>query len=210
MTLIELVKLDQDMLTRAQREMLYLAEHFMTKYHDGQVRATGEPYHEHLIKSYFVIRQLGLPFPTQPATLMHDSVEDCKEITYAFLLRHFRPRRIADLVNAVTKYDENSYFPQMEQAVYKRHLWETIFIKNSDRLDNVNTVDGFTDIARRIRFLEETLGPLADLNSVCRPSIPQRFLFAFDELTESVLTLAQDKLSSNLADLIAQRATQGA
>ncbi len=188
-----------DELDDQQAATLMRIIHVLIVHHDGQKRATGEDYDEHLMATYLVVKSLGFPFYLQAAALLHDSIEDCILIDYDFLRQNYRPSLIAELVRGVTKYNAATYFDQMRHEVIVLGHWEVLPLKLGDRLHNVETVNGFKDITRRVRFCEETLGPLKNLYQDCRNHVPAQYLSACDELYESVMALATARLQENLA-----------
>lgn len=188
-----------DELDDQQAATLMRIIHVLIVHHDGQKRATGEDYDEHLMAAYLVVKSLGFPFYLQAAALLHDSIEDCVLIDYEFLRRNYKPPIIAELVRGVTKYNAATYFDQMRHEAVVLGHWEVMPLKFGERLHNVETVDGFADIARRVRFCEETLGPLNNLYQDCRNHVPANYLPACDELYESVMALATTRLQENLA-----------
>ena len=71
-----------------QIEMLDNAVDFAVKMHEGQSRASGEPYITHPIAVAGLLLDIGLDSPTIAAALLHDCIEDTpatsEEITAKF------------------------------------------------------------------------------------------------------------------------------
>ncbi len=200
MPLRDFMKLNHlDDLDDHQAATLMRIIHVLVLHHDGQKRQSGEDYDEHLMATYLVIKELGFPFYIQAAALLHDSIEDCVLIDYNFLQANFKPPEIADLVRGITKYNPKTYFDQMRRDITILGHWEILPLKGSDRLHNLATVNGFTDIDRRVRFCEETLGPLCGLYHDCRSYVPTEYSAAVDELYNSVMVLAKSRRDENLA-----------
>src|SRR2546426_12082939 len=84
---------DLDLLTRAYR----FSEHS----HQGQQRASGEPYLSHPLEVAGLLVNFKMDVTTVTAGLLHDVLEDT-ETTKADLQREFGPE-IADLGDGVTK-----------------------------------------------------------------------------------------------------------
>ena len=207
-TLRDFIMLHQDHLSDCMKLLHHDFVHIINVCHNGQKRLTGEDYEEHLYSAYHILRTLGFPFLIQIGGLGHDLFENTP-INYEDLSKmlgdryrkdpSFDARPLADLIRAVTKYNAETYFEQMKYSVVSLGIWGTIPLKFSDRLHNLATVDGFTDIDRRINFCKETLGPLDDLYRNCRRYLPTQYLSACDELYESVMALATTKLEESKA-----------
>ena len=57
------------------------AYHFAEKAHEGQMRKSGEPYFTHPMIVAGILAKLMLDPPTIAAGLLHDTVEDCENVT---------------------------------------------------------------------------------------------------------------------------------
>ena len=57
------------------------AYYFAEKAHEGQMRKSGEPYFIHPVIVSGILAKLMLDAPTIAAGLLHDTVEDCEEVT---------------------------------------------------------------------------------------------------------------------------------
>lgn len=171
----------------------YKALHTAVYRHDGQKRLGGWNYYEHLLVVADALNSLGFDIEVQNAGLLHDVIEDC-DINLETIRTEFG-ERVADLVQSLSKNKNapESYWEQLYLGT-KLHF-QTIFIKMVDRWHNLVTVYSFRDVARQIRYLEETTGPLNDVFARCRPLIPKSHLADFDELTVKIFTLAQSRLA---------------
>lgn len=85
----------------ADRELILRAYQLAEKAHQGQKRASGEPYISHCLAVAAILAELHVPPVVVAAGLLHDSVEDT-EVTLAQIERDFGPE-IALLVDGVTK-----------------------------------------------------------------------------------------------------------
>ena len=87
-----------------QIEMLDKAVDFAVKMHEGQSRASGEPYITHPIAVAGLLLDIGLDSPTIAAALLHDCIEDTpatsEEITAKF------GSEVCMLVTSVTKLEK--------------------------------------------------------------------------------------------------------
>ena len=78
------------------------AYHFAQKAHEGQMRKSGEPYFFHPLTVAGILAKLMLDPPTIAAGLLHDTVEDCEDVTIEVVTREFG-QDVALLVDGVTK-----------------------------------------------------------------------------------------------------------
>ncbi|NDC39661.1 MAG: bifunctional (p)ppGpp synthetase/guanosine-3',5'-bis(diphosphate) 3'-pyrophosphohydrolase, partial [Proteobacteria bacterium] len=86
---------------------------FAESSHRGQVRASGEPYFQHLAETALLACQLKVDIPTVCAALLHDTIEDCS-ITHEELVREFC-EEIADIVEGVTKLTRTEFESREER-----------------------------------------------------------------------------------------------
>ena len=115
--------------------------------HNGQTRASGEPYYIHPIAVANILADMRLDLDTVITALLHDTVEDC-DVTLDALRVSFGPN-IAQLVDGVTKLSriglqagQNSL-----QAENFRKLMvalsqdiRVLLVKLADRLHNMQTL----------------------------------------------------------------------
>ena len=152
---------------------------FAGKAHDGQKRATGDPYIVHPLAVAHILADLGIEFHTIIAALLHDTVEDTS-ISLDEIEKQFG-RDIRNLVNGVTKLSEIEFSRQYQlESLTERQEMEVenfrkfflaiaedlrvVLIKLADRLHNLETLSA-KPIASQKRVAQETLeiyAPLAD------------------------------------------------
>lgn len=142
--------------------------------HDGQVRASGEPYVIHCVEVARMLADLGLDHHTVAAGLLHDIVEDTN-----WTLDQVREKfdeEVAKLVDGVTKLSYIDAMSQMgsrdiedEEAESLRKMFlamvddvRVVLIKLVDRLHNMRTL-GSLPPERRLRIARETLEIFAPL-----------------------------------------------
>ena len=151
---------DLDLLTRAYR----FSEHS----HQGQQRASGEPYVSHPLEVAGLLVNFKMDVTTVTAGLLHDVLEDT-QATKADLQREFGPE-IADLVDGVTKIGKLAFSSREERQAenFRKMLvamardLRVLMIKLADRLHNMRTLDYLPgDKARKIA--QETLDIYAPL-----------------------------------------------
>ncbi len=138
------------------------AYHFSEAAHNGQFRASGEPYISHPLAVATILAQLRLDSQALIAALLHDVMEDTS-VTKAEISRKFG-KPVAELVDGVSKLDRIEFETHEEaQAENFRKMLlamardvRVILIKLADRLHNMRTLDAVPPEKRR-RIAHETL-----------------------------------------------------
>ena len=88
------------------RELVMKAYRFAEKAHEGQSRASGEPYITHSVAVASILAELKVPPAIVIAGLLHDTVEDTA-ITLVDIKNNFG-EEVARLVDGVTKFNKSS------------------------------------------------------------------------------------------------------
>lgn len=137
--------------------------------HEGQTRATGEPYVLHVVATANILAGLHLDEPTIIAGLLHDVPEDTK-VTLDMLREKFG-EEVAQLVDGVTKLSQLRLGMEQQEAESLRKMFlamaddiRVVLIKLSDRLHNMRTLYGKPSEKQK-RIARETLeiyAPLAN------------------------------------------------
>jgi len=149
--------------------MVEKAYHFAQKAHEGQMRKSGEPYFFHPLTVAGILARLMLDPPTIAAGLLHDTVEDCEEITLDVVTKEFG-QEVALLVDGVTKLkrlDFSSRVEQQAESIRKMILAmskdiRVVLIKLADRTHNMRTLKAQKPESQR-RIAQETLDIYAPL-----------------------------------------------
>jgi guanosine-3',5'-bis(diphosphate) 3'-pyrophosphohydrolase len=156
---------------------LETAYHFSRAAHNGQFRASGDPYISHPLAVANILAQLHLDSQALTAALLHDVMEDTS-VTKTEISRKFG-KPVAELVDGVSKLDRIEFETHEEaQAENFRKMLlamardvRVILIKLADRLHNMRTLDA-VPAPKRTRVARETLeiyAPIANrlgLNSI--------------------------------------------
>jgi GTP pyrophosphokinase len=138
--------------------------------HEGQRRASGEPYVMHTVTVATILADLRLDVTTVSAALLHDVLEDTG-VEFSELRDRFGPE-IATLVDGVTKLGKIEWQSREErQAESLRKMFlamandiRIVLIKLADRLHNMRTIAPLPEWKRQ-RTSQETLdiyAPLAE------------------------------------------------
>ena len=189
------------------------------KMHDGQKRASGEPYFTHPLEVASILADMRMDLATIETALLHDTIEDTaatpEEIKAKF------GDEVLMLINGVSKLTRiESQTVEGKQAENFRKLVlamsediRILLVKLADRLHNMRTLHHFTKDDKRKRIARETIdiyAPLAEriglhelkeeledlafshLNPEARESITNRLSFLRTEGNEIVKVIIKD------------------
>jgi guanosine-3',5'-bis(diphosphate) 3'-pyrophosphohydrolase len=101
MRIENLIEVLPDTYSQADCELVLRAYRFAEKVHEGQRRASGDPYISHCLAVAFTLAEMRIPPEVVSAGLLHDTVEDTS-VTLDDIRREFGSE-IAQLVDGVTK-----------------------------------------------------------------------------------------------------------
>ena len=186
--------------------------------HDGQMRASGEPYFTHPIAVANILIDMRLDEDTVITALLHDTVEDC-DVTLSTLDQQFGGD-VPQLVDGVTKLSRIAIqsSPSSAQAENFRKLLlamsedvRVLLVKLADRTHNMRTLSFIKKPEKQQRIARETMdifAPLAErigltriqqelednafavLNGEMRQSIINRLDFLTSEAEITIPTIA--------------------
>src|SRR5436190_17793274 len=152
----------------ADLEVLARAYTFSAASHQGQQRASGEPYLSHPLEVANLLVDFKMDVTTVTAGLLHDVLEDTAA-TKADLEREFGGE-IAELVDGVTKIGKLAFSSREERQAenFRKMLVamardvRVLMIKLADRLHNMRTLD-YLPADRSRKIAQETLDIYAPL-----------------------------------------------
>lgn len=144
---------------------------YAKKMHEGQTRASGEPYYLHPLAVAQILADMRMDATTVATAILHDTLEDTKA-TFEDLAKNFG-KEVADLVNGVSKLTRiESQTLEGKQAENFRKLLlamsediRVLLVKLADRLHNMRTIEAIENRDKRRRIALETLdiyAPLAE------------------------------------------------
>ncbi len=135
---------------------------YSLKHHEGQTRASGEPYLVHPLEVALVLAEMKMDPVAVAAGLLHDSVEDTS-VTIVDIRKEFG-EQVAHIVEGVTKISKIDFATREEQqAENLRKMMlamvddiRVVLIKLADRLHNMRTLEHLQP-ERQHKIAEETL-----------------------------------------------------
>ncbi|HUX28723.1 MAG TPA: bifunctional (p)ppGpp synthetase/guanosine-3',5'-bis(diphosphate) 3'-pyrophosphohydrolase, partial [Terracidiphilus sp.] len=141
---------------------------FCVKHHEGQMRASGEPYIIHPLEVAEVLAEMKMDATSIAAGLLHDSVEDTPA-TNEEIAKEFGDQ-VAHIVEGVTKIDKIQFANREDrQAENVRKMLlamvsdvRVVLIKLADRLHNMRTLEHLKP-ERQEAIARETLDIYAPL-----------------------------------------------
>ena len=169
----------------ADADLVCRAFEFAYQLHEGQYRASGEPYIMHPVAVAGLLRDLGGGSAMIAAGFLHDVVEDTT--VTAEELGSLFGEEVQLLVEGVTKLSKFNFSSKTErQAENFRRMFlamaqdiRVIVVKLADRLHNMRTLEHLPDAKRRLIALEtrEIFAPLANRLGI------GRFKWELEDLT---------------------------
>ncbi len=149
---------------RAQEDLTLVkkAYEYSLKHHEGQTRASGEPYLVHPLEVALVLAEMKMDPVAVSAGLLHDSVEDTS-VTIEDIRREFG-EQVAHIVEGVTKISKIDFGSrEAQQAENLRKMMlamvddiRVVLIKLADRLHNMRTLEHLPQ-ERQLKIAQETL-----------------------------------------------------
>ena len=158
--------------TPGEMALLQKAIDFAKQTHADQKRESGEPYYIHPEQVAIMLSEMGMDSHTVIAGLLHDVIEDGKDVDAQKLANLFG-KDIAEMVDGVTKLTKTGnrelVTREEAQAENLRKMFlaiakdvRVVIIKLADRLHNMRTLEYCCE-EKRIRKAKETLEVYAPL-----------------------------------------------
>jgi GTP pyrophosphokinase len=117
LTVQDLLNQLPDIYAPADRDLILRAQRLAEEAHEGQTRASGEPYINHCLAVASLLADMHLPAATIAAGLLHDTVEDTS-VTTEILSQDFGPE-VTKLVQGVTKLTQ---LPRVSRGEHSEEL----------------------------------------------------------------------------------------
>ena len=141
---------------------IYRAYLFGAEAHEGQRRASGEPYISHPLQVAKVLAEMRMDHESIMAAILHDVIEDTPTAKEQ-LVEEFS-EEVADLVDGVSKLTQINFTTRIEAQAenYQKMLLamardiRVILVKLADRLHNMRTLKHLS-LEKRRRIARETL-----------------------------------------------------
>ena len=158
----ELMRRMQENRPQDDLSIIKKAYDFSLKYHQGQSRASGDPYLVHPLEVALVLAEMKMDPVAVAAGLLHDSVEDTS-VTIVDIRKEFG-EQVAHIVEGVTKISKIDFATREEQqAENLRKMMlamvddiRVVLIKLADRLHNMRTLEHLPP-ERQNKIAQETL-----------------------------------------------------
>lgn len=172
------------------------------KYHEGQLRKSGEEYITHPLAVARILADLGSGPATIAAALLHDTVEDT-EYSQEALEQNFGPE-VGLLVDGVTKLDRVKFGDSAQSETMRKMVVamskdvRVLVIKLADRLHNARTW-GFVSPESAKRKAQETIeiyAPLAHRLGISTMKV---------ELEDICFAVLYPKVYEEIVSLVGQR-----
>jgi guanosine-3',5'-bis(diphosphate) 3'-pyrophosphohydrolase len=149
-------------------DIIRRAWQFCLEHHNGQLRASGEPYVLHPLEVALVLAEMKLDSTAIAAGLLHDAVEDTPVTTEDIVAKF--GEQVAHIVEGVTKIDKIQFANREDrQAENVRKMLlamvsdvRVVLIKLADRLHNMRTLEHLS-LDRQRSIARETLDIYAPL-----------------------------------------------
>lgn len=154
----------------ADADLICEAFNFAYSLHEGQYRASGEPYIAHPVAVAGLLRDLGGSAAMIAAGFLHDVIEDT-DVTAEEIEQRFgiEVRRLVEGVTKLSKFNFSSKTERLAENFRRMFLAmaqdiRVIVVKLADRLHNMRTLEYLPDEKRRRIALEtrEIFAPLAN------------------------------------------------
>ena len=151
------------------------AIYYARKYHDTQMRQSGEPYYSHPLEVAFNVADHYFKTDILVTSILHDTLEDT-ELTND-MLKHIFDVNIANQVEDLTrvKSDRKISSADIIQRLYVEKKKELLIVKIFDRLHNMQTI-AIKPTKRQKQIILETLQEFLPLAIYLKTLTPEQKL----------------------------------
>jgi GTP diphosphokinase / guanosine-3',5'-bis(diphosphate) 3'-diphosphatase len=189
--------------TKQDQKQIQEAYEYAQRAHEGQVRASGEPYFNHVFATAVNCARFGMDTKTVIAGMLHDVIEDTP-VTEADIKKDFG-EEILFLVNGVTKLGTLKYRGAERHIESLRKFFiavakdlRVVIIKLADRLHNVQTLQYLRpDKAKRIALetieIHSQLAYRLGMGKLTKELQEYAFPFAYPEESKQVEALLKHR-----------------
>ena len=167
----ELEELNKQATRKVNLKLVEKAIVFAKKWHDTQVRKTGEPFYTHPLTVARLTSEYYFKTDVLVACILHDTVED-SDCTLELIEKEFNTR-IATLVDGLTKDQKINgkkvklTLEQTLRNLHKKKEYEALFVKCMDREHNMQTIEGMKPEKQRKIAIETTNIMLPAITNIC-------------------------------------------
>lgn len=134
---IELINQSQSSDELVDLDEIKKGMYFAKKYHEGQVRNSGEPYYSHLIE--VAVMAADYIFTTEAilVAVLHDAIEDTN--MSAEIIAKLFGDSVADKVSDLTRSGNDTAADTVDK-LWSEHKYDVLLIKLCDRMHNMLTL----------------------------------------------------------------------
>jgi GTP pyrophosphokinase len=168
------IKVSEYIHNKEHLDMIQDAFQYAKKYHEGQLRKSGEPYIIHPLDVAIILAELRTDPTTIVAGLLHDIIEDT-DVTFEDVKQRFG-EEVALLIEGVTKLGQYKFKEldheeskiKAQASNYQKMLIamskdiRVIIVKLADRLNNIRTLSSLPEV-KQVRIARETMDIYAPL-----------------------------------------------
>lgn len=113
---------------------------YAKKYHENQMRQSGEPYYSHPLEVAYMISDYLFRTDIIVSSILHDTIEDT-ELDYK-TIEYLFGSLVASQVEDLTRIKENRKISsaEMVESLWIQKKYDVLLIKQFDRLHNMKTI----------------------------------------------------------------------
>jgi guanosine-3',5'-bis(diphosphate) 3'-pyrophosphohydrolase len=194
-------------LTTEDKALIQKSYDFAQEAHSGQLRASGEPYFNHVFAAAKNCARFGMDVTTVIAGMLHDTIEDT-EVTAEDVTESFN-EEVTKLVEGVTKLGKLKYRGRQRHVESLRKFFisvaddlRVVIIKFADRLHNLETLESLPPPKRKRIAVESIdiysqLAARLGMGRLASELQDSSFPFAFPKEAELITKLLKKRKKSD-------------